>query len=118
MSTLSSANVTDVNLILKERTHKIKMKYSMDQYSNSYAYFRQLAHSTDRLVMAIFATPLEYVISFFVVDLCVAPSVVNSVLFRRIVAILFTYFFNLRSKYKQFCLLKCNIIGELPKLWW
>ena len=24
MSTLSSANVTDVNLILKERTHKIK----------------------------------------------------------------------------------------------
>ena len=27
MSTLSSANVTDINLILKERTHKIKMKY-------------------------------------------------------------------------------------------
>jgi len=44
MSTLSSANVTDVNLILKERTHKIKIKYSMHQYSNSYAYFRQLAH--------------------------------------------------------------------------
>jgi len=45
MSTLSSANVTDVNLALKERTHKIKFKYSMHQYSNSYAYFRQLAHS-------------------------------------------------------------------------
>jgi len=44
MNTLSSANVTDVNLILKERTHKIKIKYSMHQYSNSYAYFRQLAH--------------------------------------------------------------------------
>ena len=44
MSTLSSANVTDVNLALKERAHKIKMKYSMHQYSNSYAYFRQLAH--------------------------------------------------------------------------
>ena len=25
MSTLSSANVTDVNLVLKERTHKIKI---------------------------------------------------------------------------------------------
>ena len=44
MSTLSSANVMDVNLVLKERTHKIKMKYSMHQYSNSYSYFRQLAH--------------------------------------------------------------------------
>jgi len=33
MSTLSSANVTDVNLVLKERTHKIKIKYSMHQYS-------------------------------------------------------------------------------------
>ena len=44
MSTLSSANVTDVNLVLKERTHKIKIKYSIHQYSNSYAYFRQLAH--------------------------------------------------------------------------
>jgi len=40
--TLSSANVTDVNLVLKERAHKIKMKYSMNQYSNSRAYFRQL----------------------------------------------------------------------------
>ena len=37
MSTLSSANVTDVNLILKERTHKIKIKYSMHQYSNFHA---------------------------------------------------------------------------------
>jgi len=45
MSTLSSANVMDVNLVLKERTHKIRMKYSMHRYSNSYAYFRQLAHS-------------------------------------------------------------------------
>ena len=35
MSTFSSANVTDVNLVLKERTHKIKMKYYMHQYSNS-----------------------------------------------------------------------------------
>ena len=33
MSTLSSANVTDVNLVLKERTHKIKIKDSMHQYS-------------------------------------------------------------------------------------
>ena len=45
MSTLSSAYVTDVNLVLKERAHKIKMKYSMHQYSNSYAYFRQLPNS-------------------------------------------------------------------------
>ena len=45
MSTLSSANVTDVNLVLKEHTHKIKIKYSVHQYSNSYAYFKQLAHS-------------------------------------------------------------------------
>jgi len=44
MSTLSSANVTDINLVLKERTHKIIVKYSMHQYSNSYAYFRQVAH--------------------------------------------------------------------------
>ena len=35
---------TDVNLVLNERTHKMKIKYSMHQYSNSYAYFRQLAH--------------------------------------------------------------------------
>jgi len=44
MSILSSANVTDINLVLTERTHKITIKYSMHQYSNSYAYFRQLAH--------------------------------------------------------------------------
>ena len=37
MSTLSSANVMDVNLVLKERTNKIKIKYSVYQYSNSYA---------------------------------------------------------------------------------
>ena len=34
MSILSSANVTDVNLVLKERAHKIKIKYFMHQYSN------------------------------------------------------------------------------------
>jgi len=34
MSALSSVNVTDVNLVLKERTHIIKIKYSMHQYSN------------------------------------------------------------------------------------
>ena len=34
MSTLSSTNVTDVNLVLKERNYKIKIKYSMHQYSN------------------------------------------------------------------------------------
>jgi len=45
MSTLSSANVTDVNLVLKECAYKIKMKYSMHQYSNSYVHFRQLANS-------------------------------------------------------------------------
>ena len=55
MSTLSSANVTDVNLVLKERTQKIKMKYSMHQYSNSYAYFRQLAHYSAREL--IFTVP-------------------------------------------------------------
>ena len=37
MSTLSSANITDVNLVQKERTHKIKIKYSMHQYSNYHA---------------------------------------------------------------------------------
>ena len=37
MSTLSSANVMDVNLVLKECTHKIKIKYSVHQYSNFYA---------------------------------------------------------------------------------
>ena len=45
MSTLSSANVTDVNLVLKERTHKIEIKYSMHLYSNSYSYFMQLTHA-------------------------------------------------------------------------
>ena len=44
MSILSSANVTDVNLVLKERAHNIKVKYSMHQYSSSYAYYRQLAY--------------------------------------------------------------------------
>jgi len=53
MSTLSSANVTDVNLVLKERAHKIKVKYSMHQYSNSYAYFRQLAHNEVSDVMIL-----------------------------------------------------------------
>ena len=33
MSTFSSANITDSNLVLKERTHRIKIKYSMHQYS-------------------------------------------------------------------------------------
>ena len=37
MSTLSSANVMDINLVVKERTHKIKIKYSMHQYSNFHA---------------------------------------------------------------------------------
>ena len=33
MSTLPSVNVTDFNLVLKESTHKIKIKYSTHQYS-------------------------------------------------------------------------------------
>jgi len=33
MSTFSSANITDGNLVLKEHTHRIKIKYSMHQYS-------------------------------------------------------------------------------------
>ena len=33
MSTFSSANITDGNLMLKERTHRINIKYSMHQYS-------------------------------------------------------------------------------------
>ena len=47
MSTLSSANVTDVNRVLKECIHKmqIKIKYFMHQYYNSYAYFREPAHT-------------------------------------------------------------------------
>ena len=44
MSTFSSADIMDGNLVLKERTHRIKIKYSMHQYSNSYAYIRQLAN--------------------------------------------------------------------------
>ena len=37
MSTLSSANVTEVNLVLKEHALKIKIKYSIHQYSNFHA---------------------------------------------------------------------------------
>jgi len=33
MSTFSSANITDGNVVLKECTHRIKIKYSMHQYS-------------------------------------------------------------------------------------
>ena len=33
MSTFSSVNITDDNLVLKEHTHIIKIKYSMHQYS-------------------------------------------------------------------------------------
>ena len=33
MSTFSSANIMDGNLVLKERTHRIKIIYSMHQYS-------------------------------------------------------------------------------------
>ena len=33
MSTFSFVNVTDGNLMLKERTHRIKIKYSMHRYS-------------------------------------------------------------------------------------
>jgi len=32
MSTFSSANITDGNLVLKERIYRIKIKYSMHQY--------------------------------------------------------------------------------------
>jgi len=35
MITFSSANITDGNLVIKERTHRIKIKYSMHQYSIS-----------------------------------------------------------------------------------
>jgi len=40
MSTFSSANVTDCNLLLTECTHRIKITYSR----NSYALIRQLAN--------------------------------------------------------------------------
>jgi len=50
MSTSSSANVTDVNLVLKECAHKIQIKYSMHRYANSYAYFRQLAHGEENMI--------------------------------------------------------------------
>jgi len=40
MSTFSSSNVTDGNLLSKERTHRIKITYSR----NSYALIRQLAN--------------------------------------------------------------------------
>ena len=33
MSTFSFENITDGHLVLKERTHRIKIKYSMHQYS-------------------------------------------------------------------------------------
>ena len=33
MSIFSSANITDGNLVLKECTHRIKIKYSMHLYS-------------------------------------------------------------------------------------
>ena len=33
MSTFTSANIADGNLVLKECTHRIKIKYSMHQYS-------------------------------------------------------------------------------------
>ena len=33
MSNFTSANITDGNLVLKECTHRIKIKYSMHQYS-------------------------------------------------------------------------------------
>jgi len=33
MSTFSSTNITCGNLVLKEHTHRIKIKYSMHQYS-------------------------------------------------------------------------------------
>ena len=33
MSTFSSANIMDGNLVLKERTHRVKIKYSVHQYS-------------------------------------------------------------------------------------
>ena len=43
MSTFSSANITDGNLLLKERTHRIKITYSMHQYyiniTYPFAYF-------------------------------------------------------------------------------
>jgi len=33
MSSFSSANITDGKIMLKERTHRLKIKYSMHQYS-------------------------------------------------------------------------------------
>jgi len=33
MSTFSSANITDGSLVLKECTHRIKIKHSMHQYA-------------------------------------------------------------------------------------
>ena len=50
MSTFSSANITDGNLVLKERTHRIKIKYSMHQYSIHLhnLYIRQLANKSGK----------------------------------------------------------------------
>ena len=64
MSTLSSANVTDVNLVLKERTHKLKIKHSMHQYSNSYAYFRQLADNRQICSFCYYDPAVTYILDF------------------------------------------------------
>ena len=60
MSTLSSANVTDINFVLKECAHKIKIKYSMHQYSNFHAQFRQLANRPSHNSTAIICTIKQF----------------------------------------------------------
>jgi len=50
MSTFSSANITDGNLVLKGRTHRIKIKYSMHQYSIR-------LHNLGNWLMQLFSPP-------------------------------------------------------------
>jgi len=60
MSTLSSANVTDVNLVLKERTHRIKIKYSMHQYSIR-------LHNLDTVSFTFTYHTWQFIIIFFTI---------------------------------------------------
>ena len=78
MSTFSSANITDGNLVLKERTHRIKIKYSMHQYSirlhnlgnwliprHAYQCSSGCCQATDKTILC---TPLNHFVSKVVHD--------------------------------------------------
>ena len=69
MSTLSSANVTDVNLVLKERTH-MRLCINMLIFTHNLGNWL-----TDKLILFVMSRPLQLLLMMLSIDDCVLMAV-------------------------------------------